>query len=72
MEFHHCAEAVQTSHRILDSLISSNNHCTNTQVFCFFCIFQYVFAGVQNDKYHYDGFYFTQVDSVEITLAAKQ
>lgn len=57
MVFHRCAEAVQTSHLILDSLISSNNHCTNTQVFFFsFYIVHYVFSGVQNDKYHYDGF----------------
>lgn len=35
MVFHLCAEAVQTSHHILDSLIFSNNHCTNTQLFFF-------------------------------------
>lgn len=57
MVFHRCAETVQTSHRILDRLFSSQkNHCTSAQVFFFYTLCSYVFAGVQNDKYHYDGF----------------
>lgn len=71
MVFHRCAGAVQTSHRILDRFISSNRITVPTLklFFCFFCVVHYVLAGIQIDKYHYDGFW---ICTGEINRAAKQ
>lgn len=72
MVFHRCAETDLPPHTWqfiflwTESLYEHSSFCVCV------CVCSYVFAGVQNDKYHYDGFWFTQVVSGEINLAAKQ